>query len=194
MAMNIPRRPRVDPTFEGDRKWRELRNVEIQEAEDYPAPSATDPKPSDFAQREVREAVANVEDEISKLVQAEVPFATRESAERTRDIGNSHDMQKTNVVMNNAITAAHEDTCKALDKAMAEIKAMTARCEKGVEEYKQGVRSGGQEIAVMLESTMQTVTKAVAWVEEVIPTLRNPRLEQPIESVEPITEKPSAER
>jgi hypothetical protein len=164
--------PRREPQIEGPGSLGGItRKIEAEDLDYQPAPPST--RPSDYAQPEVREAVANLEQEIGKLAASEY-----KQPERTRDIGNSADMQRVKQIVANSVTAAHADTCKALDKFVAEIRTMANRAEKDVEEYKKGLESGGQEIAVRLEATMQTVTLTVETIEKLTLALRNPTLEQ----------------
>jgi uncharacterized protein YaaQ len=162
--------PRREPQIEGPGRLGEItRKIETEDLDYQPTPTST--RPSDFAQPEVREAVANLEQEIGKLAASEYPG-------RSRDVGNSADMQRVKQIVENAVTAAHKDTCRALDKVVAEIQEMANRAKKDVEEYKRGLESGGQDIAVLLEATMQQCKRTVEWIEKVTPDLRHPKLEQ----------------
>ena len=175
------RPPRQEPPFEGDRQAKNLGEItrEIDER-DYRRPN----RASDFAQPEVRQAVANLEEEISGLTHADLSQQEAPTMTRARDIGNSTDMQKAKQIVENTITAAHASTAKALDSVVAEIQALADRAKRDVEAYKTGLESGGQEIAVKLEATMQTITRTVEWIEKHTPDLRNPKLE-------PAQEKPA---
>jgi hypothetical protein len=197
MAMNIPRRPRLEPTFEGDRQaanMREMtRRVDAQTAEqEMDQPITRTGGPSDYAQPDVR-ALANLEAEVAQTFTADPEY---KKPERSRDIGNSHDMKKVQQLVNNSITAAHDDTCKVLDKFVAEIRAMAEEAERDVEEYKKTFQSNGQEIAARMEARMHTITNTVATIEQLTLALRKPELEsKPAESIESITEEtPTAER
>jgi uncharacterized protein YicC (UPF0701 family) len=167
--------PRQEPKFEGDRNARNLGQLARDLDEEYPRPAN---RASDYAPRDVRDSVANIEADIAQLAAQEaIPVL-----ERARDIGNSTDMQKAKAMVNNTVTAAHTDTCKALDKVVAEIRGLAERAARDVDEYKKALQSGGQEVAVMLEATMQTITRTVEWIEKATPALRNPKLEPPIEN------------
>jgi DNA anti-recombination protein RmuC len=165
--------PRQEPKFEGDRAWREIRLAAEQEEALEQIRSTG--KPSDYAQPDVR-AMENVEAEIARLAATEIPQMA-ERAERTRSVGNSADMKKVQQMLNTSITAAHEDTCKTLDKAIEEARALLERMENAVETHKKMLKDEGLKVAVIVESGMQGLKRTVELVEKQMPDLLNPRLD-----------------
>jgi hypothetical protein len=149
------------------------------DTEDAPAPV----RPSDYAQPEVRNAVADLEQEIGKLV---VQNTQSPLSPRTRDVGNSVDMQRVQKVLNNTVTAAHEDACKAVDKIVADARALVDRVAAAAEAHKERLKQGGQQIALDLESAVQVLTRTVEWVEKQAPNLHNPKIEEPTDLPNPI--------
>lgn len=79
-------------------------------------------------------------------------------------------------LVDNAVTQAHGDTCRALDKVVTEAKALLERIEKKVEVHKKKLQDEGQKIALELEASMQILTDTVEWVEKQSPQLRQPSL------------------
>lgn len=95
-----------------------------------------------------------------------------------RIVGNSTDMGRVKELLRNAVTAAHDDAGKALDKVLEEATELLARITKKVEEHKKALQDEGQRIAHDLESAVQELKRTVEWVEKQGPALRNPKLEQ----------------
>jgi hypothetical protein len=179
--------PRQEPSFEGDRQAANMRqltrraDVQIEEEErDYPI--ARTGGPSDYAKPEVR-ALQNVEEEIRRLGATEIP-----AMERARDIGNSTGMKKAQQIVNDAVTAAHDDTCRAIDTQVEECRALLVRIEKGAEAHKTRLKEAGQLIARTNGAAIQELLRTAEWYEKQAPNLREPKLETPKE------ETPSAER
>lgn len=96
---------------------------------------------------------------------------------RKSGIGNSIDMGRVQELLSNAVTAAHDDTGKALDKVRREAHVLMQRIDEAVDKHKQLLQTEGQKIATMLESAVQELTRTVEWVEGQSPKLRNPQLE-----------------
>jgi hypothetical protein len=184
LGMKAPIRPRVDPTFEGDRKWRELRAVEIAEAQEEEELVTHTGGPSDYAQPEVR-ALQNLEAEVTKLAERDPEY---KRPEQSRTIGNSTGMKQAQHILNNTVTAAHDDACKAVDAKVEEGRALMARLERAAENHKARLKEGGQKIALDMESAMQALSRTVEWFEKQAPDLHNPKLDTPKE------ETPTAER
>ena len=164
-----------EPTFEGDRKIIGMREL-IRNAEDDDVYDSYPPltRASDYAPPDVRNAVADIEEEIGKIAQQQAIPAL---LQRSRDIGNSVDMQRAQTVLNNTITAAHEDTCKALDKVVGDARDLLDRITKSVDNHKKMLQDEGQKIAVALEAAIHELTNTVKWVETQSPKLRDPKLE-----------------
>jgi hypothetical protein len=188
---------RYEPTFEGDRKARNMSEItrrvdEEMEEEVRFDPVTTTGQASDYAQPDVRK-LANLEEEIGKLAQQEaIPVL-----ERSRDIGelgNSTGLKKAQTIITTAVTKAHDGACQAIDDQIAEARALLARIEKGGEDHKARLREAGQTIARNNGAAIQELLRTAEWYEKQAPNLREPKLEQPVESVPPIVETPSEEK
>jgi uncharacterized protein YicC (UPF0701 family) len=79
-------------------------------------------------------------------------------------------------IVKNAITQAHGDTCRALDRIVEEATALLDRIRKRVDLHKQKLENEGQKIAQELEASLQILTATVEWVEKQQPQLRHPQL------------------
>lgn len=98
-------------------------------------------------------------------------------------IGNSTDMNRVKELLHNGVTAAHKDTCNALDKIVADATELMNRLMNAVNEHKHMLEEEGQKIAVQLEGAIQELTRTVEWVEKQGPNLRNPQYNPPQRSL-----------
>jgi uncharacterized protein YicC (UPF0701 family) len=101
-----------------------------------------------------------------------------------QDVGNSIDMARVQTLLATAVTAAHDDTGKALDKVREEARALMQRIDEAVDAHKKMLQSEGQRIAMLLKSSVQELTKTVEWMETQSPKLRNPKLEPESDTVQ----------
>jgi ABC-type transporter Mla subunit MlaD len=111
--------------------------------------------------------VNEIENEIGTMVAKQQP-------QPRRAIGNSSDMARIQELVSNAITAAHDDTGKALDKVLEEARGLLNRITAAVEQHKKTLQEQGQKIAADLESTVQELKRTCEWVEKQGPNLRSP--------------------
>ena len=122
------------------------------------------------APRDPEEIMASLEQDI--LAVTDLP----RGLERSRGLGNSTDMTKVRELLSNAVTAAHDDTCTALDKVVEDARSLLDRITKTVEKHKKALQEEGQKIAVQLEASVQELSRTVEWVEKQGPKLRNPQM------------------
>jgi len=111
------------------------------------------------------EMIGKVEDTIREAIQTE-----------GINRGNSANMSHIEEIVKNAITQAHGDTCRALDRIVEEATALLDRICKRVDAHKQKLENEGQKIAQELEASLQILTATVEWVEKQQPQLRHPQL------------------
>jgi len=94
-------------------------------------------------------------------------------------LNNADNMHKAQQIINNGLTAAHRDTIKVMHALRDECHALVARVDKLVDEHEAMLNSKGNEIAIVLESAMNELKRSVAWFEEQMPRLADPKLELP---------------
>jgi uncharacterized protein YicC (UPF0701 family) len=112
-----------------------------------------------------RPPAPSIEDEMAGMV----------AADRRPNVGSPEAMDKIEKLLSNAVTAAHEDAGKALDRVISEARELMRRIEEGVEQHKQKLQKDGQVMASHLEAAVQALTTTVQWVEQQAPKLRNPQ-------------------
>lgn len=117
--------------------------------------------------------IMQAEDEIEDAIKKFIP---KKYQPDVMSVGSSDDMNHLKQLLSNTVTAAHADTCTALDRVVEEADALLARLKKAVEAHKQMLQNEGQGIAVKLESAVQELTRTVEWAERQGPSLRNPEL------------------
>jgi len=140
--------------------------------------------PEDFAPPAVRDQ--------AKLQALEKEIAATERAV----VSNSNDMSKVSSLLKNSVTIAHEDTCAALDRVMADAGRMMDRLNLAVADHKERLRQDGQRIAYQLEAALQALTHAVSWVEQHSPRLNDPQVDsatQPVTDSKLLLDQPKAE-
>jgi hypothetical protein len=174
-------RPRIEPAFEGDRKWRELRNVEAQEAQEAEYPITRTGGPADYAQPDVR-ALSNLEAEVAQTFTADPEYKKPpERPEHIGEIGNSTGLKKAMAILETTVTKAHEAACQAIDDQIEEARDLYERIKKGGEAHKARLREAGQTAARNNGAAIQELLRTAEWYEKQAPNLREPKLETPKE-------------
>lgn len=77
----------------------------------------------------------------------------------------SEDMVKSGELIKNAVTAAHDDACTAVNKALQGVRDKMQGLEGAVAAHIKALQEEGQAIARRLDETMKELTKTVEWVE-----------------------------
>ena len=129
-------------------------------------------KPEDYAPPKVREAqqLASLEKEIASAA----PVGTAP----VRNLGTSDSMSKVTNLLKNSVTKAHDETCAAVDRVLADAGKMMDRLTMAVHDHNTMLRENGQRIAHELEAALQALTHAVTWVENHTPKLLDPKVDQ----------------
>jgi uncharacterized protein YicC (UPF0701 family) len=127
--------------------------------------------------QQVDEFAPPAQREQMKLQALEKELAQAAPVQRTI-VGSSTDMTKVSGLLRNSVTLAHEDTCAALDRVLADASRMMDRLNMAVHDHKQRLRDDGQRIAYQLEAALQALTHAVSWVEEHSPRLNDPQVQE----------------
>lgn len=165
--------PRVEPTFSPS-------------VTAYAPPHVREQHAAELASSDA-EMIEQLEHDIRHLSITDGPQSLPASE---RVVTNSADMDKIKQMLANAVTAAHDDAGKALDKVLQEARELMKRIEDRVTAHKKMLNEEGQRIAVSLESAVQELTNTCKWVEQQGPKLRNPQLTTPDTATK---EKPAGE-
>lgn len=137
--------------------------------------SAASKQPEDFAPPKVREA--------HQLASLEREIAAAAPDNRARSLGSSEAMTKVTDLLKNSVTTAHDDTCAAVERVLADAGKMMDRLSMAVHDHNTRLREDGQRIAHQLEAALQALTNAVIWVEDHTPKLLDPKVDKTAEQV-----------
>jgi len=130
----------------------------------------TGPKPGN-SERDTEREVQGTRQYLQQKTEREIENSIKRSGV---PVGNSADLNKVREVLNNGVTHAHDDACKAVDKVVADARALMGRLEKAAEEHNKLLCDKGQEIAQQIESAMNRLTTTVEWIEERTKELKPP--------------------
>lgn len=113
------------------------------------------------------------------LIEADVAdLAAKEYAPKPRErmMKNSRELIEARELLKTAITDAHADTCRAVDRRMEEVMSLVAKLKKAADDYKTKSNRDCQEVVYSMESSMQVLARDMEWFEKTEPSTRNPQL------------------